>query len=439
MRSGLAVCAKVAAAAASEVGRTGGGTAISGVLNILLLPPRGLFVIASMAELCGGVLARCATMLLVLDLAPAPFVEAGLRVLARELAVGANSLDVAVDLLGLNMLAAALLLPSAALSSCAPFAGFGALLGAQAAGRRCDNEVVADERGRLPFVPMDEALLAEPASTLRRELVDDAGIDFVAVSADRGSVGPFGALLDADTVRAGAMLFQLAGPDGRDTGTGSFLRGPGFASCDSMPVVCDLVAAVVVDPEAFVGEPAPKFHTLRTIDFAEEKNPNRGFALPLSVRWVSRQLAAIPFLKREDILFEACGPTVLTLPCLLLLLFSFLASSIFRVAVLSLSACFSSASDFLGEMVSRRPLSLPPSPSRILTRFDIRLSSSSCTSSGSASSSSSSNPPGIPIRLREPALMTRVPALGRFAPGADPWPRTSDFRFFDSCEPRRAA
>lgn len=182
-----------------------------------------------------------------------------------------------------------------------------------------------------------------------------------------------------------------------------------------MPLVCDLVAAVVVVvvvPEPFVGEPAPKFHTLRTIDLAEEKNPKRGFALPL--------------------LFEACGPAVLTLPCLLLLLFSFLASSIFRVAALSRAACFSSVSDFLGEMVNRRPLSLPPSPSMILTRFDIRLSSSSCTSSGSASSSSSSNPPGIPIRLREPALMTRVPALGRFVPDPDPRPRTSDFRFLDS-------
>jgi hypothetical protein len=53
-----------------------------------------------------------------------------------------------------------------------------------------------------------------------------------------------------------------------------------------MPLVCDLVAAVVVVvvvPEPFVGEPAPKFHTLRTIDLAEEKNPKRGFALPLSV------------------------------------------------------------------------------------------------------------------------------------------------------------
>jgi hypothetical protein len=51
-----------------------------------------------------------------------------------------------------------------------------------------------------------------------------------------------------------------------------------------MPLACDLVAAVVVVvPKAFVGEPALKFHTLRTIDLAEEKNPKRGFALPLSV------------------------------------------------------------------------------------------------------------------------------------------------------------
>jgi hypothetical protein len=149
-------------------------------------------------------------------------------------------------------------------------------------------------------------------------------------------------------------------------------------------------------------------------------------------------LIGSPFFKGENILFEACGPAVLIRPCLLLLLFSFLASSIFRVTALSLSACVSSASVFLGEMVSRRPLSLPPSPSRSLTRFDIRLSPSSCTSSGSPSpsSSSSSNPPGMPIRLRKPALMTRVPALDR---GANPCPRTSDLRFFDSCAPRFAA
>src|ERR1700761_2741457 len=103
-RSGLVVeRARAAAAAASEVGRTGGATASSGVLNILLAcPPRGLFVIASRAELRGGgVLARCATMLLVLDLTTAP-VAVGLRVFARELAVGANSLEG-----GLNIVAVA--------------------------------------------------------------------------------------------------------------------------------------------------------------------------------------------------------------------------------------------------------------------------------------------------------------------------------------------
>ena len=101
--------------------------------------------------------------------------------------------------------------------------------------------------------------------------------------------------------------------------------------------------------------------------------------------------------KKGDVLLTACGPTWLALACLLLFLFSFLTSSIFRVAALSLSACLSSTPDFLGEMVSRRPLSFPPSSSRTLTRFDIRLSSSSCTSS--TTSSSSPNPPGIPIRL----------------------------------------
>lgn len=318
-RSGLAA-RTAAAAAASEVGRTGGGmtgAASSGVVNILApaaeraipLPPRGLFVIASRAELCGGVLARCATMLLILDLATAPVVAAGLRVLARELAVGANSLDVAVALLGLNMF---LLLPSPALSSSALFAIFvapGPLFVGPGTARRCepaDNEFVADERGR-------------PASTLRRELVDAAGVGFKGLTAvlldklaDRGSVGTFlldresnvelgglerddcvpvvptvaGALLDADTVRVGFR--PIGASDGRDAGRDGFLESPGFAA---MLAVCDLVAAVVVvvvAREAFSGEPAPKFHTLRTIDLAEEKNPKRGFALPLSVRKVAR-------------------------------------------------------------------------------------------------------------------------------------------------------
>ena len=332
-RSGLAAMTATAAAA-SEVGRTGGGTAISGVLNILAAAPaffplRGLLVIivaSRRAELRGGVLARCATMLLVLDLATAP---GGLRVLARELAVGANSLDdVAAALLGLNMLAVALLLlPSAALSSCgsAGFVAPGPLLVGPDTPRRCepaDNECVADERGRptFPLVPMDEALLAEPASTLRRELVDPAEVGFKALAAglldkleDRGFVGPFlfdvelgglerddsvsavravvGALLDTDAVRMGAILFRPRGaPHGRDAGRDGFLGSPGFACLGStaMSAVCGLVAAVVVVVcGAFVGDPALKFHTLRTIDLAEEKNPKRGFALPLSVRFSS--------------------------------------------------------------------------------------------------------------------------------------------------------
>ena len=110
--------------------------AISSVLSILLAcapPPHGLFVIASRAELRRGIFMHCATMLLVLDLATALLIEAGLRVLTRELAVGVNSLDVAVNLLGPNMLAAADLLPSAALSSSALFAVFTVLLGAPGA------------------------------------------------------------------------------------------------------------------------------------------------------------------------------------------------------------------------------------------------------------------------------------------------------------------
>jgi len=230
---------------------------------------------------------------------------------------------VAVALLGLNMLVATSLLPSAAV-----FVAPGPLLVGPGTARRCepaDNEFVADERGRptLPLVPMDEALLAEPASTLRRELVDPAGVGFKGLAAvlldklaDRGFVRPFlldresnvelgglerddcvpvvvSALLDADTVGVGAILFRPTGAsDGRDAGRDGLLRSPGFAFLGSTAVlaVCDLGGAVVVVVrEAFEGEPALKFHTLRTIDLAEEKNPKRGFALPLSVRWVARQ------------------------------------------------------------------------------------------------------------------------------------------------------
>jgi hypothetical protein len=113
------VAASTEAAAARELGFTGDRiTACSGVLNILSLGgggepvfefppppppppsppmPRGLFVMASRTALRGGVLARCAMMVLVLDLDMVP----GPRIFPRELAVGANSLDVVLD--GLKM------------------------------------------------------------------------------------------------------------------------------------------------------------------------------------------------------------------------------------------------------------------------------------------------------------------------------------------------
>lgn len=105
-----------------EDGFVGGGITAwfgsnSGVVNILsprgepaFPPPRGLFVMASRTALHGGVLARCAMMALVLDLAMAGGPGASpvvLRVFARELAVGANSLDVV--LVGLKMEALLLL------------------------------------------------------------------------------------------------------------------------------------------------------------------------------------------------------------------------------------------------------------------------------------------------------------------------------------------
>lgn len=120
-RSGLRVppwtaVARVVAAAAREVGFVGGGITArfwlgdsnSGVVNILspggepAFPPprRELFVMASRTALCGGVFARCAMIALVLDLVTVGS-PVGLRIFARELAVGANSLD--VDLVGLKM------------------------------------------------------------------------------------------------------------------------------------------------------------------------------------------------------------------------------------------------------------------------------------------------------------------------------------------------
>jgi hypothetical protein len=110
LRAGVlaAVVAREVAAAAREVGLTG-DSINNGVVNIFPGdegappgPPWGLFVIASRTTvLRGGVLARCAIMLFVLDFLKAavagavdPSTAVGPRVLARELAVGANSLDV---------------------------------------------------------------------------------------------------------------------------------------------------------------------------------------------------------------------------------------------------------------------------------------------------------------------------------------------------------
>lgn len=90
------------------------------------------------------------------------------------------------------------------------------------------------------------------------------------------------------------MFFLLARlSDGRDAaGRDGFFRGNGgfvsFGSAAAVTVL-DLVAAVaVLVREAFLGEPVPKFHTLRTIDLAEDKIPKRGVALPLSARGRSR-------------------------------------------------------------------------------------------------------------------------------------------------------
>jgi hypothetical protein len=98
-------------------------------------------------------------------------------------------------------------------------------------------------------------------------------------------------LLDAEELaRTGAILFLF--PRGASEGRhaaereGFFSDGAaGFVSFSSATgaAVAAVVVVVVLAFEAFLGEPTPKFHTLRTIDLAEDRIPKRGVALPLSV------------------------------------------------------------------------------------------------------------------------------------------------------------
>jgi len=165
------VAASAEAAAARELGFTGGGITAclgdsnNGVVNILSLsggeepafefpaPLRGLFVMASRTALRGGVLARCAIIVLVLDLETVP----GPRAFAMELAVGANSLE--VILVGLKMEALLPLLPSAGVPATPGPSG--------------TRPVNVDEREGplLYFVPVDDAALTG-ARILRREPID---------------------------------------------------------------------------------------------------------------------------------------------------------------------------------------------------------------------------------------------------------------------------
>ena len=89
--------------------------------------------------------------------------------------------------------------------------------------------------------------------------------------------------------------------------------------------------------------------------------------------------------------------------------------SVIRMRLLDRRAPASSSSSSLSSL----PL-LPPT------------ASSRCSSSLKSSSSSAPNPPGTPIFLRAPALMTRAPAaaLLRLLCAADgrPWPMASDLR-----------
>lgn len=172
------VAASAEAAAAKELGFTGGGITAclgdsnNGVVNILSLsgggepafefpaPLRGLFVMASRTALRGGVLARCAIIVLVLDLETVP----GPRAFAMELAVGANSLE--VILVGLKMEA---LLRLSSLLFLLPLP----LLVPATPGPSGTRPVNVDEREGplLYFVPVDDAALTG-ARILRREPID---------------------------------------------------------------------------------------------------------------------------------------------------------------------------------------------------------------------------------------------------------------------------
>ena len=218
----VAVAASAEAAAAREPGFTGGGITAclgdsnNGVVNILSLrggeeepmlgfppPPRGLFVMASRTTLRGGVLARCAMIVPVLDLVLWP------RIFAMELAVGANSLDVVLD--GLKM--DALLRLSSLLLLLEPSAAVPAAPGTR--------PVNVDERE----APLVSFVLVDEARILRREPIDPpptgAGFNIFVVPELIRKLGcrdwdvlpcavapPANALLDAEEVaRTGAVLF----------------------------------------------------------------------------------------------------------------------------------------------------------------------------------------------------------------------------------------
>jgi hypothetical protein len=315
----VVVAASAEAAAAREPGFTGGGITAcfgdsnSGVVNILSLdggeepmfemppPPCGLFVMASRTALRGGVLARCAMIVLVLDL---EMVELWPRIFAMELAVGANSLDVALDGLKMDALLRLSSLPLLLLLLLLLLLVPSAVVPATP-GTRLVN---VDEREAplVSFVLMDDAALTE-ARIPRREPIDPptgAGFSILVVPELIRKLGcrdwdvlPFAsanALLDAEELlRTGAILFLLTkgASEGRNaTGREGFFEGgaAGFVSFGSATGIgLDSVAAVIVVVvfvfEAFVGEPTPKFHTLRTIDLAEDRILKRGVALPLSI------------------------------------------------------------------------------------------------------------------------------------------------------------
>ena len=198
--------------------------------------------------------------------------------------------------------------------------------------------------------------------------------------------------------------------------------------------------------------PPPIFHTLRTMDLADERNPNR------DLDFATNDGVSITPPSFEQPQISPGGAPMLGRPRLLRRL-AFAASNSRFTASRSFAFFCSSAGGSGGASDTRAPARCTSQPCVILTRLLARRSPGSssslpspplaptptpapspASSPSSSSSSSPPNPPGTAIRLRDPALMTRAfaallrrlwPALGRPLPSAPTPtadPRASDLR-----------